>query len=144
MTLDTRVPVGFINESCVPTETSEVNLVCSGSCSAAFRLTTPLAQLRPPPPVAAVPHLQQQRVLADPLDGREKVALQRNVGALLPSKKHAVLRKRRKQRMTTTLRRTGTFSASVKLCLVIRESFKNMMTLSKFSGHWRKSWQTIL
>ena len=33
-----------------------------------------------------VNHLQQQRVLADPLNGGEKVALQGNVCAFLPSK----------------------------------------------------------
>lgn len=37
------------------------------------------------------PYLQQQRVLADSLDGGEQVALQRDVRAFLPPQEHAVL-----------------------------------------------------
>lgn len=42
-------------------------------------------------------YLQQQRVLADPLNWSEKVTLQGNVCALLSSKQHAVLHRKQKQ-----------------------------------------------
>lgn len=40
-------------------------------------------------------YLQQQRVLADPLNWSEKVALQGNVCALLPTEQHTVLTKKK-------------------------------------------------
>lgn len=45
---------------------------------------------------AVVQYLQQQRVLADPLNGGEKVALQGNICAFLPSEQHTVLNRKGK------------------------------------------------
>lgn len=46
--------------------------------------------------VAGAQYLQQQGVLANPLNGSEEVALQGNICAFLPSEQHTVLKKKGK------------------------------------------------